>query len=137
MGSFFSKNTIFSGLFFFFVLFSLFVLRPFRNTIAADIGTSELTFYLFIVVLLMLLVNPLYSFIVSKIKQNRIAIYIYGFFISNLLIFLWFYVFFPDLFLIKAIFYVWYNIFNFFIVAIFWALTVSSFDIEGEKNILV
>ena len=134
MGSFFSKNTIFSGLFFFFVLFSLFVLRPFRNTIAADIGTSELTFYLFIVVLLMLLVNPLYSFIVSKIKQNRIAIYIYGFFISNLLIFLWFYVFFPDLFLIKAIFYVWYNIFNFFIVAIFWALTVSSFDIEGGKN---
>ena len=82
----------------------------------------------------MLLVNPLYSFIVSKIKQNRIAIYIYGFFISNLLIFLWFYVFFPDLFLIKAIFYVWYNIFNFFIVAIFWALTVSSFDIEGGKK---
>ena len=128
MGSFFSKNTIFSGLFFFFVLFSLFVLRPFRNTIAADIGTSELTFYLFIVVLLMLLVNPLYSFIVSKIKQNRIAIYIYGFFISNLLIFLWFYVFFPDLFLIKAIFYVWYNIFNFFIVAIFLISDVNLID---------
>ena len=134
MGSFFSKNTIFSGLFFFFALFSLFVLRPFRNTIAADIGTSELTFYLFIVVILMLLVNPVYSYVVSKIKQEKIAAYIYGFFIFNLLIFLWFYIYFPDLFLVKSIFYVWYNIFNFFIVAIFWALTVSSFDIEGGKK---
>jgi len=134
MGSFFSKNTIFSGLFFFFALFSLFVLRPFRNTIAADIGTSELTFYLFIVVILMLLVNPVYSYVVSKIKQEKIAVYIYGFFIFNLLIFLWFYIYFPDLFLVKSIFYVWYNIFNFFIVAIFWALTVSSFDIEGGKK---
>ncbi|MDA0344772.1 MAG: hypothetical protein O3C54_02290, partial [Proteobacteria bacterium] len=88
MGSFFSKNTVSSGLFFFFVLFSLFVLRPFRNTIAADIGTSDLTFYLFIVVLLMLLVNPLYSFIVSKIISPLAASTKSGFFISNLIIFL-------------------------------------------------
>ena len=134
MGSFFSKNTVFSGLFFFFVLFALFVLRPFRNTIAADIGTANLTFYLFIIVLVMLLVNPVYSYVVSRINQRKIVPYIYGFFIINLLIFLGFYIYFPELFFIKTIFYIWYNVFNFFIVAIFWALTVTSFDIQGGKK---
>ena len=129
-----SKNTIFSGLFFFFVLLSLFVLRPFRQTIAADIGTSDLTFFLFLVVIVMLLVNPIYSYMVSRINQKRIVLYIYGFFILNLIGFLISYTVFPSSFAVKAIFYVWYNIFNFFLVAIFWAITVNSFNIEGGKK---
>ena len=129
-----SKNTIYSGLFFFFVLLSLFVLRPFRQTIAADIGTADLTFFLFLVVIVMLLVNPIYSYLVSRINQRRIVLYIYGFFIINLIGFLVSYTVFPSSFAVKAIFYVWYNIFNFFLVAIFWAITVNSFNIEGGKK---
>jgi len=129
-----SKNTIYSGIFFFFVLLSIFVLRPFRNTIAADIGTTDLTLFLFIVVLVMLLVNPIYSFIVSKSSQKRLVPYIYGFFIINLLSFLALNTYLPESFTVKATFYVWYNIFNFFLVAIFWAMTVNSFNIHGGKK---
>lgn len=129
-----SKNTIYSGFFFFFVLLSIFVLRPFRNTIAADIGTTDLTLFLFIVVLVMLLVNPIYSFIVSKSSQKRLVPYIYGFFIINLLSFLALNTYLPESFTVKATFYVWYNIFNFFLVAIFWAMTVNSFNIDGGKK---
>ena len=50
---YFDRNTIFSGLFFFFVLFSLFIMRPFRGAITAQIGTADLTYFLFIVVLVM------------------------------------------------------------------------------------
>ena len=128
-----NKNTIYSGLFFFFVLNSIFVLRPFRNTIAADIGTADLTFFLFVVVLVMLLVNPIYSFIVSKSSQKNIVPYIYGFFILNLLIFLSLNSYFPNSSAVKATFYVWYNVFNFFLVAIFWAMTVNSFNLERAK----
>ena len=128
-----SKNTIYSGLFFFFVLNSIFVLRPFRNTIAADIGTADLTFFLFVVVLVMLLVNPIYSFIVSKSSQKNIVPYMYGFFILNLLIFLSLNSYFPNSSAVKATFYVWYNVFNFFLVAIFWAMTVNSFNLERAK----
>ena len=128
-----SKSTIYSGLFFFFVLNSIFVLRPFRNTIAADIGTADLTFFLFVVVLVMLLVNPIYSFIVSKSSQKNIVPYMYGFFILNLLIFLSLNSYFPNSSAVKATFYVWYNVFNFFLVAIFWAMTVNSFNLERAK----
>ena len=129
-----SKNTIYSGIFFFFVLLSIFVLRPFRNTIAADIGTADLTLFLFIVVFVMLLVNPIYSYIVSRSSQKNLVPYIYGFFIVNLLSFLALNTYMPDSFTIKATFYVWYNIFNFFLVAIFWAMTVNSFNIDGGKK---
>ena len=128
-----NKNTIYSGLFFFFVLNSMFVLRPFRNTIAADIGTAELTFFLFVVALVMLLVNPIYSFIVSNSSQKNIVPYIYGFFILNLLVFLGLNNNFPNSSAVKAAFYVWYNVFNFFLVAIFWAMTVNSFNLERAK----
>ena len=128
-----NKNTIYSGLFFFFVLNSMFVLRPFRNTIAADIGTAELTFFLFVVALVMLLVNPIYSFIVSNSSQKNIVPYIYGFFILNLLVFLGLNNNFPNSSTVKAAFYVWYNVFNFFLVAIFWAMTVNSFNLERAK----
>ena len=129
-----SKNTIYSGIFFFFVLLSIFVLRPFRNTIAADIGTADLTLFLFFVVFVMLLVNPIYSYIVSRSSQKNLVPYIYGFFIVNLLSFFALNTYMPDSFTIKATFYVWYNIFNFFLVAIFWAMTVNSFNIDGGKK---
>ena len=134
MTSYFSKNTIFSGLFFFFVLFSLFVLRPFRNTIAANIGTGDLPFYLLIIVIVMLLVNPIYSLIVSKVRLSKLVPSIYGFFILCLCGFYFTYNYFPEVLAVKTFFYVWYNIFNFFVVAIFWAMTVNSFDIEDGKK---
>ncbi|RPG44529.1 MAG: hypothetical protein CBC72_000820 [Gammaproteobacteria bacterium TMED112] len=81
----------------------------------------------------MLLVNPIYSFIVSKSSQKNIVPYIYGFFILNLLIFLSLNSYFPNSSAVKATFYVWYNVFNFFLVAIFWAMTVNSFNLERAK----
>ena len=119
MTSFFSKNAIFSGIFFLFVLFSLFVLRPFRNTIAANIGTADLPFYLLIIVFVMLLVNPIYSLIVSKVRLTKLVPYIYGFFIICLCCFYLVYNYFPEILAIKTFFYVWYNIFNFFCCSYF------------------
>ena len=131
---YFDRNTIFSGLFFFFVLFSLFIMRPFRGAITAQIGTADLTYFLFIVVLVMLFANQIYSALASRIKESRLVAYVYGFFIVNLLIYAGLNYYFPESYVLSASFYVWYNIFNFFVVSVFWARTVNSFDYkEGKK----
>ena len=131
---YFDRNTIFSGLFFFFVLFSLFIMRPFRGAITAQIGTADLTYFLFIVVLVMLFANQIYSALASRIKESRLVAYVYGFFIVNLLIYAGLNYYFPESYVLGASFYVWYNIFNFFVVSVFWARTVNSFDYkEGKK----
>ena len=131
---YFDRNTIFSGLFFFFVLFSLFIMRPFRGAITAQIGTADLTYFLFIVVLVMLFANQIYSALVSRIKESRLVFYVYSFFIFNLIIFAGLNYYLPENYALGATFYVWYNIFNFFVVSVFWARTVNSFDYkEGKK----
>ena len=131
---YFDRNTIFSGLFFFFVLFSIFVMRPFRGAITVQIGTADLTYFLFIVVLVMLLANQIYSALASRIRESRLVTYVYGFFIVNLLIYAGLTYYLPESYVLGASFYVWYNIFNFFVVSVFWARTVNSFDYkEGKK----
>ena len=41
------RNTLIAGSFFFCVLYALFVMRPFRSAMAAQIGTSDLTYDFF------------------------------------------------------------------------------------------
>ena len=82
-----NKNLLFCGGFFFVVLYSLFVMRPFRSAVAAQIGTSDLTFFLLLVVLVMLIANGVYSLLVSKIRESKIVLFIYGFFVTNLFLY--------------------------------------------------
>ena len=129
-----NKNTLIAGSFFFCVLYSLFVMRPFRSAMAAQIGTSDLTYFLLIVVLVMLLANPIYSLIVSRVKESRLVIYIYGFFILNLFLYAFINNLYPNNYAVGVSFYIWYNVFNFFVVSVFWAKTVNSFQTDDSKK---
>ncbi len=129
-----NKNTLIAGSFFFCVLYALFVMRPFRSAMAAQIGTSDLTYFLLIVVLVMLLANPIYSLIVSRVKESRLVTYIYGFFILNLFLYAFINKLYPDNYVVGVSFYIWYNVFNFFVVSVFWAKTVNSFQTDDSKK---
>ncbi len=131
---YFNRNTLFSGLFFFFVLFSLFVMRPFRGVITAQIGTADLTYFLIIVVFVMLIVNLIYSALVSRIRESKLVLVVYGFFVLNLLVFSYLNHYFPESYLLSGSFYVWYNVFNFSVVSVFWARTINSFNYEDGKK---
>ncbi len=129
-----NKNTLIAGSFFFCVLYALFVMRPFRSAMAAQIGTSDLTYFLLIVVMVMLLANPIYSLIVSRVKESRLVTYIYGFFILNLFLYAFINNLYPDNYVVGVSFYIWYNVFNFFVVSVFWAKTVNSFQTDDSKK---
>ena len=129
-----NKNTLIAGSFFFCVLYALFVMRPFRSAMAAQIGTSDLTYFLLIVVLVMLLANPIYSLIVSRVKESRLVTYIYGFFILNLFLYAFINNLYPDNYVVGVSFYIWYNVFDLFVVSVFWAKTVNSFQTDDSKK---
>jgi AAA family ATP:ADP antiporter len=109
-------------------------MRPFRSAMAAQIGTSDLTYFLLIVVLVMLFANPIYSLIVSRVKESRLVTYIYGFFILNLFLYAFINNLYPDNYVVGVSFYIWYNVFNFFVVSVFWAKTVNSFQTDDSKK---
>ena len=40
----------------------------------------------------------------------------------------------PDNYVVGVSFYIWYNVFNFFVVSVFWAKTVNSFQTDDSKK---
>ena len=134
------KNTILTSLLFFLVLSSWYVLRAVRNEMAVEnYGQDFLLILLSITALTMLLINPLYSWIASRENFKKIITYCYSFLIFNLLIFIFYSSSLGVNDNIQAIwlgrvFYVWCNIYSFFVVSIFWVLVINIFrDIKSRK----
>ena len=89
--------------------------------------------------LVMILVNPIYSWVASRGNYIKIIFYTYSFFIFNLIIL---YLFssslsesmvFEKLWL-GRIFYVWSNIYSFFTVSIFWVLIINLFRDSSSRK---
>ena len=123
-------------LFFFFVLASWYALRPVRNELAVQGGIYNLPWLLMGVMFAMLLINPIYSWLVSRISQSKIIPYIYSFFILNLVLFLTLWSFSGDegrIWTGRA-FYIWANVYSFFVVSIFWVTMINFFDHTDSKK---
>ena len=123
-------------LFFFFVLASWYALRPVRNELAVQGGIFNLPWLLMGVMLAMLIINPIYSWLVSRISQNKIILYIYSFFILNLIIFLslWSFTGEEGRIWTGRAFYIWANVYSFFVVSIFWVTMINFFDHTDSKR---
>ena len=123
-------------LFFFFVLASWYALRPVRNELAVQGGIYNLPWLLMGVMIAMLVINPIYSWLVSRINQNKIIIYIYSFFIFNLIIFLtaWSFAGEEGRVWTGRAFYIWANVYSFFVVSIFWVTMINFFDHTDSKR---
>ena len=123
-------------LFFFFVLASWYALRPVRNELAVQGGIYNLPWLLMGVMLAMLIINPIYSWLVSRINQNRLILYIYSFFILNLILFLILWTFTGEdgrIWTGRA-FYIWANVYSFFVVSIFWVTMINFFSLTDAKK---
>ena len=123
-------------LFCFFVLASWYALRPVRNELAVQGGIYNLPWLLMGVMLAMLIINPIYSWLVSRISQNKIILYIYSFFILNLIIFLslWSFTGEEGRIWTGRAFYIWANVYSFFVVSIFWVTMINFFDHTDSKR---
>ena len=121
--------------FFYFVLCSWYSIRPVRNEMAVQAGLENLPSLLSIVLLVMLIANPVYSWLVSRINRNKIVLYFYLFFILNLLVFFFSWVLLDESWkpLIAKGFYIWCNVFSFFVVSIFWVSMINYFSGSQAK----
>ncbi len=124
----FSKESLLGSFLFFLVLSSWYVLRPVRNEMAVA-NVDDLPYLLAAGAVAMLLINPIYSWVVSKTNLRKILIYCYSFLIVNLLIFLstWKFLGIGDSVWVGRIFYVWCNVYSFFVVSIFWVVIINIF----------
>ena len=125
---YFSTESLAASFLFFLVLSSWYTLRPVRNEMAVA-NVEELPYLLAVGALIMFLVNPLYSWIASKSDLRKIILFCYSFLILNLIFFLlsWRVFDLGDSIWLGRIFYVWCNIYSFFVVSIFWVVIINLY----------
>jgi AAA family ATP:ADP antiporter len=120
--------------YFFFLLAGYFMLRPIRGTVSANHSDSLHLLYT-ATFLCMLLIVPVFGWLVSKFRRGRFVPGIYLFFISNL-------VFFAFAFKgdatgdwVQYSFYVWLSVFNLFVVSIFWSFMADIFHPDQAQRL--
>jgi len=131
----FTKESGLAGIFFFLVLCSWYILRPVRNEMAVQ-NSDILPYLLGIGALVMLLLNPIYSWLASQRNLRGVLIGCYSFFIINLLIFITLWKFFnlSAAIWLSQIFYIWCNVYSFFVVSIFWVVIINLFRGDNATN---
>ena len=103
-------------------------------------GQDFLLILLSITALTMLVINPIYSWIASRSNFKKIIVYCYSFLIFNLFLFLFYSRSLGDEDIEQAIwlgrvFYIWCNIYSFFVVSIFWVLVINIFRDEKSRKL--
>ena len=85
----------------------------------------------------MLLLNPIYSWLASRRNLKGVLVGCYSFFVLNLCTFIVLWEFFDlsSAVWLSQIFYVWCNVYSFFVVSIFWVVIINLFRGDGATNV--
>jgi AAA family ATP:ADP antiporter len=125
-----------AALLFFFVLSALMLLRPARDALGMERGIESIRWLFIGTALATLAVNPLFGWLVSRLRRLQFIGVTYGFFVLSLVGFWALLTFAPDAIGRGSgqMFYVWSSVFNLFVVMVFWALMADRFTSDqGER----
>jgi ATP:ADP antiporter, AAA family len=126
-----------AGLFFFCVLAALMVVRPAREALGMQRGIEAVRWLFMGTVLVTLLVNPLFGWLVSRFRPVVFVNATYLFFACGLVVFHALLVFAPHSVGQRTgqVFYIWFSVFNLFAVMLFWAVMADRFSLEQSKRL--
>ena len=126
-----------AGLFFFCVLTALMVIRPAREALGMQRGIEALRWLFMGTVLVTLLVNPVFGWLVSRFRRLVFVNVTYLFFAFGLVAFYLLLVLTPESVGQRTgqVFYVWFSVFNLFTTMLFWALMADRFTLEQSKRL--
>jgi len=126
-----------SALYFFLVMASYFILRPIRDQMGLAGGVENLPWLFTGTLLAMLVVNPLFSALVSRWPRRRFVAWSYRALMFCLLGFYVALVASPESrgIWIGRAFFVWVSVFNLFAVSLFWAVMADVFKSEASRRL--
>jgi ATP:ADP antiporter, AAA family len=129
--------TLVAGLFFFCVLTALMVIRPAREALGMQRGIEALRWLFVGTVLVTLVVNPVFGWLVSRFRRLVFVNATYLFFAAGLVAFYLLLVLAPESVGQRTgqVFYVWFSVFNLFATMLFWALMADRFTLEQSKRL--
>lgn len=131
------RALLWAAAYFFFLLLSFYLLRPVREAMGIAKGVEKLPWLMTATMLAMLIANPVYAMLVSKLARRRFIPIVSHFFAANLLLFVLLFKLLPEHggIVLGYVFYVWLSVFNLFVVSIFWSLMTDVFNEDQGKRL--
>jgi ATP:ADP antiporter, AAA family len=118
----------------YFVLFaSYYVLRPVRDTIATVFGVEHLPWMFTGTFVGSLIASPIYTAVASRLRLQRFLPGVFWFWFLNILLFDAWLQAEPRSLIAGAAYYVWFSVFNLFMISVFWSLMVDLFS-AGQSS---
>ncbi len=121
-------------LYFFMLLGSYFMIRPLRNTVASQFSEQLHWLYTATFVTMLLLV-PVFGWLVARFRRRTLVPLIYGVFLCQLLAFALAFRGNAAQAPVEIAFYVWVSVFNLFVVSIFWSFMADIFRPQQAQRL--
>src|SRR5579864_8548035 len=106
------------------------ILRPVRDALGVTSGLETIPALFWAVFVAMLLLQPLYGWLTSRLPRSLFLPWVYIFFAANLVGFWFWFRMQADHTWIARSYFVWVSVFNLFILATFWGLMADVFTRE-------
>ena len=125
---------LWSFAYFFMLLAGYYVLRPLRDEMAIAGGVKNLPWMFTATFVTLLVAQPLYGALVTKLPRARFIPVVYHFFAINLAAFWLLLTLDLGTVIVARVFFVWVSVFNLFAVAVFWSFMADIFDgAQGKR----
>ncbi len=132
-----ARSLLLSAGYFFFLLASYYVLRPLREEMGVRSGQESLTWLYMGTLTGMLVFNPVFGALVSRLTRRVFIPVVYRFLMANLLVF---YLLLTSLdasgrLAVARVFFVWVSVFNLFAISVFWGFMADLHTPEEGKRL--
>lgn len=124
-----------SGLYFYLVLCAYYIFRPIRNEMTVANGVENIQWLFLLGMLVMFAIMPVFGWISSRYKTKQFMAYCTLFFSSCLLVFFFLFNVEDRPLWVTRTFFVWVNVFNMFIVSLFWSFMNDVYSRAQTKRL--
>lgn len=124
-----------SFMYFFFLLSAYFVLRPLRDEMGIMNGAANMHWLFTGTFATMLLIVPVFGYLLQKKPLKSVVIGTYPFFISNIIIFYLLFQSHGPSKTLAAAFFIWLSVFNLFVVSLFWSFMSDIYTSQESKRL--
>ncbi len=128
------KPVMASFFYFFFLMSSYFILRPVRDEMGIQAGVENLQWLFTGTFITMLLIVPVFGYLMKQYQRQKLIPSIYIFFCVNILVFYVLFSFFTVPF-VSIVFFIWLSVFNLFVISIFWSFNADIFSSDQAKRL--
>ncbi len=126
---------VWSFLYFFAVMASLFVIRPLRDEMGVASGARNLPWLFTATFVSMLVLIPIYGYVTTHFRRQRFVPFVYHFIALNLVGFVILWRLGVSPVWTGRVFFVWTSVYNLFVVSVLWSVLADAWRSEQGKRL--